>query len=328
MRLAHISRRAIRAAALMAATLCAMPAPVTAQSYPDRPIRLVVPFPPGGSSDVSARLLAQQLGERLGRPIVTENRPGAGTMIGNEIVMRAPADGYTLLYAASSITITPNINPSLRFDPRRDLAAISLYIDAPLVLVANTAVPFQSLTGLVDYAKANPGRLNIAYPGMGTTNHLAAALLNHRAGLDIVLVPFAGNAAGLTALMRNDVQLAVDSLASATGFIREGQIRALGVTGEQRAASLPDVPAIAEALPGFETTFWFGLMAPAGTPQPIIDRLSAETMAAVREPTVVTRLHDLGIEARADGPAAFAARIERDFTKWGELVRAANIRID
>lgn len=328
MRVLPMIRSALGAAIATAAAFCTAPLPAMAQSYPDRPIRLVVPFPPGGSSDVSARLLAQELGRRLGRPIVTENRPGAGTMIGNEIVMRAPADGYTLLYAASSITITPNLNPSLRFDPRRDLAAISLYIDAPLVLVANTAVPFRSLTGLIDYAKANPGRLNVAYPGMGTTNHLAAALLNHRAGLDIVLVPFAGNAAGLTALMRNDVQLAVDSLASATGFIREGQIRALGVTGEQRAASLPDVPAIAEALPGFETTFWFGLMAPAGTPQAIIDRVSAETMAVVREPPVVTRLRDLGFETRADGPAAFAARIERDFTKWGDLVRAANIRVD
>lgn len=320
--------RVLGAAVIIASLLGTTPRPLAAQSYPDRPIRLVVPFPPGGSSDVSARLLAQELGQRLGRPIVTENRPGAGTMIGNEIVMRAPADGYTLLYAASSITITPTLNASLRFDPRRDLAAISLYIDAPLVLVANTTVPFQGLTELIDHAKANPGRLNIAYPGMGTTNHLAAALLNHRAGLDIVLVPFAGNAAGLTALMRNDVQLAVDSLASASGFIREGQIRALGVTGEQRVPSLPNVPAIAEALPGFETTFWFGLMAPAGTPQPIIDRLSAETMAVTRDPAVVTRLRDMGFEARADGPAAFAARIARDLAKWGDLVRAANIRVE
>jgi tripartite-type tricarboxylate transporter receptor subunit TctC len=321
-------RCALGAAIAVAVAVFGASPPAVAQPYPDRPIRLVVPFPPGGSSDVSARLLAQELSQRLGRPIVTENRPGAGTMIGTEIVMRAPADGYTLLYAASSITITPNLNPSLRFDPRRDLAPISLFIDAPLVLVSNTAVPFTSLTGLIDYAKANPGRLNVAYPGMGTTNHLAAALLNHRAALDIVLVPFAGNAAGLTALMRNDVQLAVDSLASASGFIREGQLRALGVTGEQRAPSLPDVPAIAEALPGFETTFWFGLMAPAGTPQAIIDRLSAETMAAAREAAVATRLRELGFETRADGPAAFEARIERDFVKWGDLVRATNIRVE
>lgn len=324
----HVLRRAVGVAALAGVALSALCAPASAQAYPDRPIRLVVPFPPGGSSDVSARLLAQELGQRLGRPIVTENRPGAGTMIGNEVVMRAPNDGYTLLYAASSITITPNLNPSLRFDPLKDLAAVSLFIDAPLVLVSNKTLPFHDLAGLIGHARANPGQLNIAYPGMGTTNHLAAALLNRRAGLDIVLVPFAGNAAGLTALMRNDVQLAVDSLASATGFIREGQIRALGVTGEQRAPSLPDVPAIAEVLPGFETTFWFGLMAPAGTPQPIIERLSAETVAIGRDPAVVARLREMGFEARAEGAARFAARLERDYTKWGELVRAANIRLD
>jgi tripartite-type tricarboxylate transporter receptor subunit TctC len=187
--------RAVFAVAILASGLAPMGSAARAQAYPDRPVRLVVPCPPGGSTDVSARLLAQELGRRLGQTIVTENRPGAGTMIGNDVVMRAPADGYTLLYAASSIAITPSINRNISFDPRRDLLPISMFTEAPLILIANPQVPFQDLAGLLAFARANPGRLNVAYPGMGTTNHLAAALFNHSAAVDIVLVPFAGNAA-------------------------------------------------------------------------------------------------------------------------------------
>lgn len=322
-------RRLLMATAVLASVFGIGAGSAPAQTYPDRPIRLVVPFPPGGSTDVSARLLAQELGRRLGQTVVAENRPGAGTMIGSEAVMRSAADGHTLLYASSSITITPHINRSVTFDPRRDLVPLSMFTEAPLILIANPQVPFQDLQGLLTYARANPGRLNVAYPGMGTTNHLAATLFNRSAALDIVLVPFAGNAAGLTALMRNDVQIAFDSLASAGGFIREGTVRALGVTGMRRSPSLPDVPTVNEsAVPGFETTFWFGLMTPVRTPAPIVDRISQEVSAIVRDPAVIERLQGMGFEASAPGAEHFASRISADFNKWGALVRDARIGVD
>ena len=297
-----------------------------AQGYPQRPVRLVVPFPPGGSTDVSARLLAQELGARLGQTIVTENRPGAGTMIGNELVSRAAPDGYTLLYASSSIAITPSLNRGMTFDPRRDLMPVSMFIQAPLIIVANRAMPFRTVPDLVAYAKANPGRLNVAYPGMGTTNHLAAALFNRSAGVDIVLAPFAGNAAGLTALMRNDVQLAFDSVASAGGFVHDGSLLAIAVTGEARSPSVPQVPTVAESgVPGFETTFWFGLMAPLRTPDAIVQRLAEEMQAVVRNPEVIAKLRGMGFEAEVHGPEPFAQRVAADYSKWGELIRQARI---
>jgi tripartite-type tricarboxylate transporter receptor subunit TctC len=319
----------LRGAVLALAMLLPVAGSALAQAYPQRPIRLIVPFPPGGSTDVSARLLAQELGARLGQSIVTENRPGAGTMIGNEAVSRAAPDGYTLLYAASSIAITPSLNRSVTFDPRRDIAPVSMFIQAPLIIVANRQMPFSTVPELIAHARANPGRLNIAYPGMGTTNHLAAALFNRSAGVEIVLAPFAGNAAGLTALMRNDVQLAVDSVASAASFVREGSLQAIAVTGETRSPSMPDVPTVAESgVPGFETTFWFGLMAPLRTPEAIIARLAAETRAVVQDPEVVARLSTHGFETTARGPEHFAQRIAADFSKWGELIRQARIGAD
>jgi len=317
--------RGVAAPALTLALALACGA-ASAQSWPQRPVRMVIPFPPGGSTDVSARLLAQELSARLGQPVVTENRPGAGTMIGNEAVARAAADGYTILYAASSIAITPTLR-NLPFDPRRDLAPVSLFIRAPLIVVANREMPFRDVPGLVAYARSNPGRLNVAYPGIGTTNHLAAALFNRSAGVDIVLAPFAGNAAGLTALIRGDVQIAFDSVASAGGFVADGSLRALAVTGEARSPSAPGVPTVAESgLPGFETTFWFGLMAPPRTPDAIVARLAAETEALSRDPAVVERLRVLGFEAEARGPEHFARRIEADLGKWGGLIREAGIR--
>jgi len=322
-------QRLLMTAAILASALGLGAGSAPAQTYPDRPIRLVIPFPPGGSTDVSARLLAQELGHRLGQPIVAENRPGAGTMIGSEAVMRSAADGHTLLYASSSITITPHINRGVTFDPRRDLVPISMFTEAPLILIANPQVPFQDLPGLLAFARANPGRLNVAYPGMGTTNHLAATLFNRSAALDIVLVPFAGNAAGLTALMRNDVQIAFDSLASAGGFIREGTVRVLGVTGMNRSPSLPEVPTLNEnAVPGFETTFWFGLMAPQRTPASIIGRIAQEVSGIVQDPAVIERLRGMGFEASTAGPDHFAARIAADFNKWGALARDARIGAD
>ncbi|WP_426960048.1 Bug family tripartite tricarboxylate transporter substrate binding protein [Muricoccus radiodurans] len=314
-------------AALLAAFLAGVPA--SAQSYPQRPVRLIVPFPPGGSTDVSARILAQELSTRLGQPVVSENRPGAGTMIANDLVARATPDGYTLLFASSSMAITPHLNRSVTFDPRRDLVPISLFIEAPLIVVAGQGAPFRTLPELITHARANPGRLNVAYPGMGTTNHLAAALFNRSAKLDIVLAPYAGNAAGLTALMRNDVQLAFDSVASASSLLQDNSLRALAVTGEQRSPSLPDVPTVAESgVPGFETTFWFGLMAPPRTPTAIVERLATEVQAATRDPEVIARLRTLGFETSARGPQPFVARIAADYEKWGTLVRDAQIGVN
>jgi tripartite-type tricarboxylate transporter receptor subunit TctC len=323
----RLGRRAFAATGLAAACLAARP--VRAQAWPAKPIRLVVPAPPGGSTDIYARIVAGKLADRLGQPVVIDNRPSAGGTIGAAAVARAAPDGHTLLHCASSVVaIMPGLQPNAGFDPRRDFAPVAMIYEAPLVFVATRAFAPTSIAELIALAKAWPGQLDIAHPGNGTTNHLAAALFNRTAGTEIVLVPYSGNAGVVNALARGDVGLAIDSIPTSGPLMRDGTVRPLAVTGARRSPALPDVPTVAEAgpLPGYEAVFWNGVFAPAGTPAEILGRLNAEIDAVLRLPEVAARLREVGSEPGGGPPEALARRFAADFETWGRVIRQLGVR--
>jgi tripartite-type tricarboxylate transporter receptor subunit TctC len=287
-----------------------------------------VPAPPGGSTDIYTRVIATMMTESLGQPVVVENRPSAGGAIGASAVARAAPDGYTLLACASSVmTIAPAIQPNSGFDAQRDFAPVSLIYASPLVFVGNSSFAPTTIGELIALAKAQPSKINLAYPGNGSTNHAAAALFNSAAGTDIVLVPYAGNAAVVTALMRGDVDIAIDSIPTSGPLIRDGIVRALGVAGTHRSPSLPNVPTVAESgLPGYEAIFWNGLFAPMGTPAEIIARLSAEVDKALRQPALSEQMRAAGAEPAGGPPEVLARRFAADAATWDRVIREARIR--
>ena len=319
----QIGRRTLGA---LGAGLLARPA--FAQAWPARAIRIIVPAPPGGSTDIYTRVIASLMAESLGQSVVVDNRPSAGGVIGASAVARAAPDGYTLLACASSVlTIAPAIQPNSGFDPRRDFAPVSLIYASPLVFVGTRSFAPRTIGELIALAKAQPGRINLAYPGNGSTNHAAAALFNRAAGTDITLVPYAGNAAVVNALMRGDVDCAIDSIPTSGPLIREGTVRALGVAGTHRSPSLPGVPTVAESgLPGYEAIFWNGLLAPTGTPAEIIARLSAEVDKALRQPALSEQMRAAGAEPAGGPPEVLARRFAADAETWGRVIREARIR--
>lgn len=321
-----IGRRLLVAAGSAAAGLLARPG--LAQAWPARPIRIVVPAPAGGSTDIYTRVIATMLTESLGQPVVVDNRPSAGGVIGAAAVARAAPDGYTLMTCASSVlAITPAIQPNTGFDPQRDFAPVSLIYESPLVFVGTRAFPPATIGELIALAKAQPGKVNLAYPGNGTTNHVAAALFNRSAGTDILLVPYAGNAGVVNALLRGDVEMAIDSIPTSGPLIREGTVRALATAGTRRSPALPEVPTVAESgLPGYEAIFWNGIFAPAGTPAPIIARLSAEVDKALRQPALAGQMRAAGAEPRGGPPEALARRFAADVATWGRVIREAGVR--
>lgn len=321
----RIGRRQFGAAGL---GLAALAGPALAQAWPARAIRIVVPAPPGGSTDIYTRIIATLMTEGLGQPVVVENRPSAGGVIGASAVARAAPDGYTLLACASSVlAIAPAIQPNSGFDPLRDFAPVSLIYASPLVFVGTRSFAPRTIAELIALAKAQPGRINLAYPGNGSTNHAAAALFNRAAGTDITLVPYAGNAAVVNALMRGDVDCAIDSIPTSGPLIREGVVRALAVAGTQRSPSLPEVPTVAESgLPGYEAIFWNGLLAPAGTPAEIVARLSAEVDKALRQPALSQQMRAAGAEPAGGPPEVLARRLAADAETWGRVIREARIR--
>jgi tripartite-type tricarboxylate transporter receptor subunit TctC len=296
-------------------------------SYPSRPVRMVIAFPPGGSSDVTARLVADRLAPRLGQPLVAENRPGGGAMIAGEAVARAQPDGHTIMFASSTLVISAATMRSPPIDLMRDLVPINNLVEAPMLLVASRNAPFTTLRGLVDYARANPGKLNIGVPGAGSSNHLGVELFIRQANITAEVVPYQGNAPQLTALIRGDIPIVTDSIATSMGFLREGTIRPLAVTSAQRSALLPEVPTVAEAagLPNYATSFWFGLMAPKATPAAAINRLQRETAAVMAQPDVLTQIRSQGFEPVAFGAEQFGRRIAADFELWGRVAREAGV---
>ena len=314
------------AAALLVALL---PVTAGAQSWPTKPVKMIVPFAAGGATDVVARLLAQKLTEEWGQSVVVENRAGAGGNIGGDAVAKSPPDGYTLLMASGAIVIAgPHMYKSLPYDPQRDLVAITNVATGPQVIAVATSVPAKDLGELIAYAKANPKKLNYGSAGIGAQTHLAAENFAHAAGIELTHVPYKGESAALTDLMGGQIQLVTANLSAAIAFVREGKIRALAVTSRERSSALPEVPAAAEVLPGFENTGWFGLLAPTGTPKEVIEKVYRDSAKIALSEEFRSKLAQLGMVPVANTPADFAASNRRESTRWERVIKERGIVVN
>lgn len=301
-----------------------------AQSWPAKPLRMVVPFAPGGAVDVTGRVIAQSLSTRLGQQVVVENRGGAGGNIGVELVARSPADGYTIVMAtAGQISINPHMYAKLPFDPVKDLAPISQAGMAINALCVHPSLPVKSVKEFIAFAKARPGTLNFATGGIGASDHMATELFMSMTGVKLVHVPYKGGAPAMVDLLGGNVDLGFSTVATAIGPIKAGRLRALGVTSAQRFELLADVPTIAEAgVPGYESVAWYGLFAPAGTPAEVVKKLNSETVAVLQTPDARKRLTDAGVLPTSSSPEAFAAYISTETARWGKLIRANGIKAE
>ena len=297
--------------------------------WPARPIRIIVPTSPGGGTDIVMRVLATRMGEGLGQPVVVENRPGAGQILGTEFVARAAPDGYTQLMAASAIVLNQVLAKQPPYDILRDFIPVTLAASLPHVLTVHPSLPVKSVKELIALARARPGQLNYSSAGAGTSLHMAMELFRSMAGLDIVHVPYKGAGPATADLLAGHVQLATPNTLTVAPHLRSGRLRAIGVTGAKRAAALPEVPTIAEAgVPGYEAIFWYALFAPAGTPREAVGRTHAEVAKALRLPDVGQRLAADGAEPGGMPPEAFAAFIRTEIEKWGRVVREARITLN
>jgi tripartite-type tricarboxylate transporter receptor subunit TctC len=323
-----LSRRAFLASAPCAATLAAGVRRAAAQAYPSRSIRWVVPFPPGGSTDIVARLVGQQLSERLGQSVVIENRGGAGANIGIQAVVNSPADGYTMLLVPTGATINPSLYASLPFNFLRDITPVAGLVRSPNVMVVNPSFPAKTVGEFIAYARANPQKVNLASPGTGTAVHLAGEMFKVMANITMTHVPYKGGAAATTDLIGGQVQVLFDVLAGAHQHIQSGSTRALAVTTATRAEILPDVPTIAETVPGFEASTWFGVGVPSGTPQEIVKKLNAEINAALAQPAVRAKLRDIGIAPLIMTPEEFTAHVQAETAKYAKVVKETGIKLD
>jgi tripartite-type tricarboxylate transporter receptor subunit TctC len=303
----------------------AWPLSARAQSsgYPDHPITLIVPYAPGGGNDVLARAVAEPMAKVLGQPLVIENHGGAGGSVGTRQVAKAAPDGYTLgLGGTGTLAIDPTLYPNAGYDPRKDFAPIGLIATSPLIILVNQSLPARNVQELIALAKAQPGKLNYASAGTGSGIHLGTVLFADTAGIDLTHIPYKGSGPALTDLLGGHVQVYFSSLPPAVGLVKEGKLRALGVTGLKRSASFPDVPTVAEqGLPGFEAVLHYGIVAPAGTPRPIIDKLNAALRAALGDPKVHGHIATEGAEPLPTSPDEYAADIDREETKWSKLVK-------
>lgn len=298
-----------------------------AQPYPDKPVRFVVPFAPGGGTDIAGRVAAQALSDVLGQTFVVDNRPGAGSLLGAEIVAKSPPNGYTLLFGNISLAFNVGLFRKMPFDPARDLVAITLVADQPNILVVNPGVPARTFGEFVAYARANPGKLNFASAGTGSGTHLAAELLRRELKLDMTHIPYKGTGPALTDLIGGQVQWMLSTFASALPYVQNGRLRALAVTGAKRSPAAPEVPTVAESgVPGYQYSTWYGLFAPGGTPPPLVDRLFAATVKGIRSPDVAQRMAAQGLEAvTSESPRAFAAFVNGEIAKWVKVVRESGI---
>jgi tripartite-type tricarboxylate transporter receptor subunit TctC len=298
-----------------------------AQSYPTRPVRLVVGYPAGGTTDILARLMGQWLSERLGQQFVIENRPGAAGNIAAEAVARAAPDGYTLLMIDPQPAINVTLFDKLNFDFDRDLAPVAGITRMPAVMVVNPSVPAKSVPEFMAYAKVNPGKLNFASPGIGTAPHLAGEMFKAMTGIDMVHVPYRGAAPALTDLLGGQVQVYFIATLASIDYIRDGRLRALGVTTSTRSDLLPDLPTLADFAPGYEMSAWFGIVAPKNTPAEIVDTLNKEINAGLADPKIKARLAGFDGRVLAGSPADFGKLIANETAKWGRVIRAAKVRL-
>jgi tripartite-type tricarboxylate transporter receptor subunit TctC len=297
-----------------------------AQTYPTRPVHIVVGFAAGGSSDITARLVGQWLSERLGKPFVIDNRPGGGSNLGTEVVARAPADGYTLLLVTASNATNATLYDNLNFNFARDITPVASIVRVPLVMEVNPAVPAKTIPEFIAYAKANPGKLNMASGGNGTSDHVCGELFKMMTGVNMVLVQYRSGALALTDLLGGQVQVLFDPLPAAMEYIRTGKVRALAVTTATRSEALPDIPSVGESVPGYEASAWYGVGAPKNTPAEIIDTLNVAINSAIADPKLKARFADLGEVPTPMTPAGFGKFIAEEIEKWGKVIRAANIK--
>ena len=313
----------------IAVALAAAPA-VLAQSYPAKPVRVVVTFPPGGTPDIYGRVMSSELSKMWNQSVVVENRTGAGGTIGTDYVAKAAPDGYTLLFAAdASITIAPHLYSKLPYDPVRDLAPIVNVATGPFVLMANPAFAPNNVKELIALVQTQPGKVSYASSGAGGQQHLAMEYIRTMAGgMDMIHVPYKGFGQGIADVLANQVPLIFGGITASIQMTRSGKLKALGVTSPQRAKALPDVPAIAETLPGFDIQAWYGFMAPAGTPREIVKKIHDDSVAIIRRADFLERLDKDGIEPVANTPEQFAAQIKADIAKMGKIVQAAGAKLD
>jgi tripartite-type tricarboxylate transporter receptor subunit TctC len=312
--------------AALSTLLLALPAHA---QYPNRPVKLIVPFPPAGATDIVGRIVAQKLSERLGQPVVVENRPGAGGSIGSDLVAKSPADGYTLLMATTS---THSIGPSLQklpYDPIRDFAPITHVANVPNVLVVSPQLPVASVKELVAYAKARPGQLNFATSGVGTIVHLNSELFMLITGTSMVHVPYKGTALAIPDVANGSIAMLFDSLASVMPHVRSAKVKPLAVNADRRSSLLPEVPTFAEAgLSAFDRYTWFGMFAPAGTPREVVARVQSEVVASLKAPDLLERFTQVGAEPVGSTSEQFVERIKSDTAKWAEVIKAAKVKVE
>jgi len=299
----------------------------SAQAYPSRPVRVVIGYPPGGSADITARLMTQWLSERLGQSFIVESRPGGGTNIATEAVINAPPDGYTLLLVAPANAINATLYEKLNHNFLRDIVPVAGLIRFPNVVVVNPDVPVKTIPELIAYAKANPGKLNMASSGNGSTIHMSGELFKMMTGVNMIHVPYRGGALALTDMIGGQVQVMFDNIPTAMEFVKSGKLRGLAVTGAGRSETLPDLPTVADFLPGYEATSWYGLGAPKGTPTEIIEKLNREVNAILAEPKTKARFLELGASMLPGSASDFGKLVADETEKWGKVVKFSGAKV-
>jgi len=325
-----LARRALLASAALATIAAAVPAMAQAPAYPTKPITIIVPFAAGGTTDILARLVGQYLGTELGQPVLVDNRVGAGGNIGGQLAARSAADGYTLFMGTvGTHAINQSLYSKMPFDPIKDFAPISRVANVPNLLVANPQQPFKNVKELIAYAKANPGKINFGSSGNGSSIHLSGELFKMMTKVDMIHVPYKGSAPAMNDLLGNQIAIMFDNMPSAIQHVRAGKLRPLAVTTAKRSPELPDVPTIAEAgVPGYEATSWFGLLAPANTPAPIVDKIDAALMKVYKNPELLKKIADQGAEPVVETPVQFATFIKAETAKWGKVVKESGATVD
>lgn len=316
-------------ACLMAAAAPSASAADTAD-YPSRPIHLVLPFPPGGPTDTVSRALGERLGKSWNIPVIIENRPGGNSFIATDAVAHSPADGYTLLVAFfGTLVVNPSLYDKLPYDPVKDFAPVTTVANLPLMLVVNPQSPIHSIRQLIELSKAQPDRFTFASGGAGQGAHLAGEMLKNMAGISLIHVPYKGNAPAVMDLLGNHVDMLFDGMTSSLPYVKSGRLRAIAVSTLKRASAMPDLPTVAESgLPGFDVGSWFGILAPAHTPEPVIAKLNTELVRIINSPDFTALLRTLGLDPMTSTPMEFAAYMRQETTKWAKVVHEANIKID
>jgi tripartite-type tricarboxylate transporter receptor subunit TctC len=316
----------VQARILAVLALCAGSA--FAQNYPTRPIKVIVPWPPGQATDVAARMVADKLVPVLGQPLVVDNRPGVGGVLGSEVAAKSPADGYTILAGSSGpISISPNVQ-KVAYDPLKDFVPISLIALNPFALVVNPSIPAKNVKELIALLKANPGKYSFASSGSGATSHLMSVLFNSMAGVDAVHVPYKGSSQSIVDVVNGQVAYTIETIPAVAGLVKDGKLRALATTSSKRAQAMPEVPTIGETLHGYEMAGWIGFVAPAGTPAAITERISAETRKIMQDPEIRKRFYSAGLEPAGNTPKEFAEFMKKQNDRYGTIVKQANVKLD